>query len=214
MSSQKDITGEKFGRLTAIKFSHKNKNKLYWLFKCDCGNEKIVEKSKAISGHTKSCGCYSREKTSVVNSTHSMSKTRFYRIYRGIINRCYLSNWHCYEKYGANGITVCDRWLESFENFRDDMYESYLKHVEKFGEKNTSIDRINSDGNYEPDNCRWETLERQANNIKTNVFLEYNGQKKTIRDWEKHYNINSGTLWARLKNGWSIEKSLTKIIGE
>ena len=205
----KDITNIKYGKLTAIKFIKKagKRKKYYWLFRCECGKEECIIKETVTCGKKIMCNNCAKEVVRNSKITHNMSNTRFYRIYRGILNRCKLETWSGYKKYGAVGIDICERWLK-FKNFYDDMYISYLDHSKKHGEKNTTIDRINGNENYSPKNCRWLDYERQANNIKTNVFLEHNGEKKTIRDWEKALKMNSGTLWARLHRGWSIKRSI------
>lgn len=180
--------------LTPIKFINTEGRYNKWLFKCDCGNEIIKNMENVLRSHTKSCGCLLNKG----NLKHGLSNTRFYSIWAGIKNRCFCKGWETYKKYGGCGITVCNEWSK-FENFKNNMYKEYLEHVNKYGEKNTTIDRIDSKGDYRKDNCRWATYEKQANNIKTNIFYEYKGERKTIREWEKKYNIKRGTLWARLR---------------
>lgn len=173
-----DLTDKKFGRLTpicAVK-TDKHGNKI-WKAKCDCGNVVQVNSNSLHSGHVQSCGCLASE-TSIINGqsnvTHALSQTRFYEIWRKMKVRCINLQSPNYIYYGGRGIIVCDRWLK-FENFRDDMYESYLRHVEEFGEKNTSIDRFpNQKGNYEPSNCRWATNKEQARNKRnSSLSLDY-----------------------------------------
>jgi len=161
----KDLTGQKFGRLTAIKFSHINNKRTFWLFECDCGIKKVIRSDNVHKTNTRSCGCFRREinKLGIRNKTHTMSKTRFYYIWGGMKRRCLNKKHKSYKRYGGRGITVCSEWLK-FENFRDDMYKDYLKHFEKYGRKDTSIDRINNDGNYCKENCRWATHKEQSNN--------------------------------------------------
>ena len=175
-----DKTGKRFGRLVAIKIVGKSDNGArIWLCKCDCGKEHYVESCRLNKNGTKSCGCLSKEKLIDRSRTHGMTKTRIFSIWDGMKKRCLLPTNGGYKNYGARGIKVCERWLE-FQNFYDDMYESYLKHVEEFGEKNTSLDRIDVNGNYEPSNCRWATLEEQNNHRTNNRFIIYNGSKMTV----------------------------------
>lgn len=161
----KDISNKKFGKLTAISFSHKVGYIHFWNFICDCGKKHITSKISVMAGKAKSCGCSKTEISP--NFKHGLSTSRFFRIYNNIQTRCKYIKHKCYKNYGGRGIKCL--WT-SFEHFRDDMYDSYLKHVDKFGEKNTSIDRIDNNGNYCKDNCRWATRKEQSNNRK-NVII-------------------------------------------
>ena len=141
-----NITGQKFRRLTAVRFSHRKKDKYYWLFYCDCGKEKIILKSHVVGYLTKSCGCYNKERSrerGKRNRIHGMFGTRFYNVWIQIIKRTTNPKNQAYKNYGGRGIKICKRWLK-FINFRNDMYKSYLKHVEEFRERQTTIDRINN----------------------------------------------------------------------
>jgi len=157
-----DITGKKFGRLRVIKLHHGG-HQAFWLCKCDCGKETIVAKQDITSGHTTSCGCYHKERFLASITTHGMRHTNFYSKWAGIKQRCLNKNNKRFNEWGGRGIKICDRWLK-FENFRDDMYKSYQEHVEKHGIKQTSLDRINVNGDYEPSNCKWATWKEQFNN--------------------------------------------------
>jgi hypothetical protein len=171
-----DLTGKIFGKLTVLKLDCIRKQKTYWFCLCVCGGTKSVLRDSLQSGRTQSCGCIHKEQLSIRNTTvlkkHGMEKTSFYHIWSGILQRCNNPNSASYPNYGGRGVAVCKRWLK-FENFRDDMYASYLKHVvlhkdEGVG-RNTSIDRFpNKSGNYEPANCRWATQIEQQNNRRSN----------------------------------------------
>lgn len=185
MGKIKDITGKKFGRLTAIKFDHRNNTKYYWLFRCDCGKEKVLSTSNIIWGDVKSCGCLLRQQQEEWH-THGMSKTRFWSLWKSMKRRCLSKNINTYKYYGARGIKVCDRW-EKFENFRDDMYQSYLEHVKDFGESETTLDRRDNNEGYNKENCRWVTNNEQYSNRRNRktIMIDYNGKIQNLNVWKK-----------------------------
>lgn len=195
-----DLIGQKFGRLTVIGREKNNKDgRATWRCNCDCGNETIVLGKSLRNGNTRSCGCLHIE-TAATNGKkslrHGMKGTSFYNVWRNMKKRCFLKTNEGYKDYGGRGITVCDRWLV-FDNFKEDMYEEYLKHLKEYN-KDTSIDRINVNGNYEPSNCRWATMEVQSNNKRNNVILEYNEEKHTVAQWARILNMSQETLYTRI----------------
>jgi len=161
MAKAINISQQKFGRLTAVKFHHKNKKHHWWVFKCSCGNEIIHRKGDVVCGLLKSCGCFKKEIAKKLNYIHGLSGTRFYDIWIGILARTNNPNSTGYRYYGKKGIK--NLW-NNFIEFRKDMYKSYLQHCTKFGEKQTTIDRINVYGNYYKKNCRWVTWKEQQHN--------------------------------------------------
>lgn len=154
----RDISGQKFGRLTAIKPHHKaTYGHYFWEFKCDCGNIKITSSVHVKRGLVSSCGCLHLESV----RTHNRSKSRFYKTYCSAKTRCENSNTPAFHNYGGRGIKFI---FDSFEEFDKCLHDSYLKHVSEFGEDDTQLDRIDNNGNYEPSNLKWSTRKEQCNN--------------------------------------------------
>lgn len=197
-----DLIGQRFNRLVVIEEVGRNKQGfVMWHCKCDCGNEVDVSGSKLRNGNTKSCGCLIHDILVKRNTKHNMVGTRFYEIYACILKRCNNKNSKTYYYYGARGIKCL--W-SSFEEFRDDMYESYLDHVKEFGEKQTTLDRIDSNGNYSKENCRWATGKEQANNRGNGRYVTVDGECMTVAQASDRYGIKYTTIIGRLKNGKDI----------
>lgn len=195
-----DIIGIKYHFLTVIRRVRRIPNRTEWLCKCDCGNEKIIDGVHLKSGHSKSCGCYQKKIASTANSRHGFTRYNKipteYRIWSNMKKRC-TSNKHKYfYNYGGRGIKICERWSK-FENFLNDMGER--------PSKDHSIDRIDNDGNYEPNNCRWSTRKEQARNRRNNINISYKGRTKILLDWCTELNMNYRLVKDRIKNGWSIK---------
>jgi len=190
-----DLTGKKFGKLLVISQSSRAKNNsIRWLCKCDCGKEVIVQGGHLRSGHTTSCGC--------LQTKHNMTNTRLYGIWNGMINRCTNKNKSSYKYYGERGITFCPEWRE-FVNF----YNWAIKNG--YNEKLT-LDRINPNKNYSPENCRWASLKEQANNLRTNRKLTFNNETLTIAQWSEKLNIPHATITRRIDvYNWTVEKTLS-----
>ena len=195
------LIGERFGRLVVLQnVTTKGKTKL--LCKCDCGIEKIVRLDHLKGGLVVSCGCYQASITGDRSRTHGMSKTRLYRIWKGMRNRCYNKNTPGFELWGGRGITVCDSWQHFEPFFEWAVANGYTDEL--------SIDRIDNNGNYEPSNCRWANKTEQARNRRSNRMITFNGITKYISDWDKDIGSRkSGRVHARLEAGWSIEKAVT-----
>lgn len=139
---------------------------------------------------------------------HGMSNTRFYKIWSGIIKRCCNENSIAFKDYGGRGIKICDEWREDFINFKNDMYDSYLQHVEKYGEKNTTIERINVNGNYEKNNCGWATRTEQNNNNRRVQKYPYKGSLLTLAEICRLENKKYELIYNRIRRGWEFEKAL------
>ena len=208
MSKIIDLTGNKYGRLTVVSFSHLDKN-AYWNCICECGNKTKVTGNNIKRLKVVSCGCYKKEKVSRIMKKHGDTNTRFYRIWAKMLSRTTNKNECRYPDYGGRGVWVCERWT-NYQSFKEDMYDSYLNHVSVYGEKNTSIDRKDNDKGYNSDNCKWSTRIEQASNTRKNRFITYNGQKMTIAELSRKHGVTgpSAISW-RINNGWSLEKALT-----
>lgn len=204
-----DLLGQKFGRLKVQARVKDEKKPLYlWQCLCDCGTTKMVPTGKLKAGRTNSCGCLRREVAATRFASHLQSRTRFYKIWKGMESRCRVLGNYMTKNYGDRGIKVCERWHD-FAFFQADMKASYDAHVVKFGEQDTTIEREDNDKGYEPDNVRWATRAEQTRNQRTNKFITYEGQTYTIAEWARRLRMEVNTLARRLKSGWSIEKAFT-----
>jgi hypothetical protein len=195
MAKAKDYSGKRFGKLTVVercganlKFRH-----AIWKCICDCGKEVMLNAYKLK--RNKSCGCgeYIRK--------HNMSNTRQYIIWRNMISRCLNLKNKSYDRYGGRGITICDKW-HTFEGFWEDMQDSYFDRL--------TLDRIDFNGNYEKNNCRWANYYQQANNTSLNVKYELDGEFYTANELSRIYDIPTETLRSRLKSGMTTEEAISK----
>jgi len=188
MAKIQDLTGKKFNRLTVItRADNTSSGMTCWVCKCDCGKQKIVAGKHLKSGKIKSCGCYNHDALIKRNTKHGLTNTRLFRIWGNMKDRCYNPNKSNYCYYGGRGIVICEEWLDNFENFYNwAMSNGYKSHL--------SIDRINSNGNYEPANCRWITQKEQNNNRRDNKIITFNGETHTISEWADKLKINKHSL--------------------
>jgi hypothetical protein len=195
----KDITGQHFGTLTVLwRVGSKNHNTL-WLCQCECGKFVEVQRNYLISGHTKSCGCYYRETRHTISRTHGMRGTKIYNVWRIMKQRCCDPNNNSYKYHGARGIRVCEKW-QTFAGFYEDMGNGYASGL--------TIDRINNNGDYCKDNCKWSTVEEQNNNKRNNHYINFHGKTMTVAQAAKIYNIGYWVLYGRIRRGWRIEDAL------
>lgn len=197
-----DLTGMRFGRLSVIRDTGlRNKSgNVIWECECDCGNKLNILGTNLHRGLTKSCGCIRREKSRERMTKHGKTNTRLFRIWQHMLSRCYTTTDSKYYCYGARGIYVCEEWKDDFEAF-------YNWAINNGYSEDLSIDRIDNDKGYSPENCRWADDIIQARNKSTNRIIEYNGQKKCLSEWEEILGIRASVISKRLKRGWSVEKA-------
>lgn len=198
MGVVKDITGQKFGRLTALyKLHNYHKRATYWLCVCDCGNFTEVRGTNLRYGQTKSCGCLNTE----ICMKHGKSYTRIHRIWAGVKNRCHNTKNKDYQDYGGRGIAVCDEWRNDFMAFYNwSMANGY--------DDTLTIDRIDNNKGYEPNNCRWVNQKQQNRNRRSCLKYTINGVTKCLSEWVNIYHINYETARSRLKSDWTIQQAL------
>lgn len=199
---KENIISKQFGYLTVIRQEgtdgHYHKT---YLCRCVCGNERYLTKNKLIKG-TPSCGCMRYTTSASKRKTHGMSKTRIYHTWQDMKSRCYRKNNKDYGLYGGRGISVCDEWKNSFQIFHE------WAIANGYSEEST-IDRIDSNGNYEPSNCRWVSQKQQCNNISRNHLLTFEGVTRTMAEWAEIKGIPYTTLRARINTlHWDVEKAL------
>ena len=201
MGRFKDLTGLRFGKLTVVGRAESAANgRIQWTCKCDCGNHTVCMAYNLLNGHTQSCGCLHENGT---RTTHGMRRTRLYRIWSDMKSRCNNQNRPRYSDYGGRGIVVCEEWEQSFEAFSDwALANGYCDGL--------TIDRIDNDGDYRPENCRWITRHDQGSNKRNNNLLTLNGETKTISQWAKITGIDRRTIAKRKKLGWTDERALTE----
>lgn len=207
MRKKEDLIGKKFNNWVVISEAENINGMAMWKCKCSCGKEKNVYQKHLKSGSSKSCGCYrskiSSARMKLKNPTvrkHNMSNSRLYSVWSNMIQRCNNHNAKYYRIYGGRGIKVCNEWQE---------FNSFKEWALSNGYSDTlTLDRINVDGNYEPSNCRWITIQEQQYNKRTNHLITYNGKTQTVTEWADERGINRSTLFRRLEIGWCIGRAL------
>ncbi len=199
-----DLTGRPFGSLVVVKLAgkHPDGGKLYWELKCECGVVTYATTGNLLSGRTTSCGCKRLESISKALFKHGSCNTPEYSVYKGMIQRCYNERNKSYAYYGGRGIVVCERWLNSVENFLSDMG----KRPDGY-----TIERKDTNGNYEPGNCIWTTRGRQSRNKNNNIFAVVGGEKVLLKDHLKTVGRDYGAMLKKIKSGMMTSADLKAI---
>lgn len=204
-----DLCGKRFGRLLVVEKTSKRDHAggIMWLCKCKCGNYTYVSSHSLKTGHCKSCGCYkidvNRNQASTLFTKHGMRYTRLYNIWCSMKRRCFSPIASCYKNYGGRGITMCEEWNNDFMNF-------YTWAIENGYQDKLTIDRIDVNGNYCPENCRWLTWSEQANNKTNNHFVVYNNKRMTIKQLSVETGVKYSLLRSRIYKGWNIYDAINK----
>jgi hypothetical protein len=212
----KDITGQRFGKLVAIKLADKKGKQYRWLCQCDCGNQTLTFGFSLRMGQSKSCGCVAAEKSrqrwenptpemraaqsAKVKKTHQKSKHPTYQVWSDMRARCGKETHKWFSSYGGRGITVCDRWLHSFENFWEDIGQHWQQGLQ--------LGRIDNDKGYSPENCRWETPLQQQSNKSNNRFVETPNGKLTVAEAARQFGVSAGCIRHRITAGYATDQIL------
>lgn len=203
-----DLTGKRFGNLTVIEKSNNDKSDgALWKCRCDCGKEITTRSTYLLSGDTKSCGCRKTQSLLDRNVKHGHANNeRLYNIWKGMRSRCNNPNSYAYNNYGGRGVKICEEWND-YEKFRIWALSSGFR--ENKSGLICSIDRIDTNGNYCPENCRWVDIKTQCRNRRSNRLLEVDGEVKSIVEWSEEYGVPAKYIKARIdKLNWSAEDAV------
>lgn len=198
--------GKKIGRLLVLEQKDKNDKGYIWYCECDCGN--FVNRTTEYLTKQKekaSCGCHWSEKC----VKHGKTGIRLFNVWSSLIARCYDKNNKAYKNYGGRGIKVCEEWKNNFQSFYDWSYEN--GYDENAPQGKCTIDRVDNDGDYTPENCRWTTMKNQSNNKRSNIFVEINGSVKTLAEWSDFSGISRSTIKQRYHKGWNGEMLISPV---
>ncbi len=202
----KDLTGKTFGHWTVINYECTKDSHSYWQCQCKCGTVKLVNGPRLRQGRSTSCGCLRAERCRALSFKHGEAthgaETVEWKTWIGMLGRCVNPQHVNYKYYGARGIKVCERWKEWYEHFLSDMGRR--------PSRTHSIDRIDNDGDYCPENCRWATRREQNANRRNNKFLTALGKTQIMIEWERETGLGEATIRARLRRGWTPDKAVSE----
>lgn len=196
-----DLIQQQFGRLTVIERAPNHGKQVAWRCRCECGGDVVVDGIRLTRGVTKSCGCLRRETAHAQRNkrTHGLTGSTTYRAWRQMKARCLNVRHPAYPDYGERGITVCTRWLESFENFLADM---------GYKPDGLTLERRNNDGPYSPDNCYWATWMQQAQNRRSTRLATFAGETLCFAEWARRVGLSCSVFAGRIRRGWSMDRAL------
>ena len=198
-----DLVGQRFGRLVVTERVENSKDgQAKWKCKCDCGNDCIAFGNNLRRGHTTSCGCLNDEKRIKTHTTHGMSDSRIAQVFSHMKDRCNNPNNTRYASYGGRGIKICPEWMNDPESFYKWAYENGYREDAAYGED--TIERIDNNKGYSPENCRIAPIKEQCNNRRTNLFIEHNGERKTLAQWRDYFGMTQSKAYYYL-----VEKKYT-----
>lgn len=209
MSRLIDLTGQRFGRLSVIERSQRNRKAGHamWVCLCDCGQLCEVDGYRLRHGLTKSCGCLMLEWLHTPHRTHGQSDSRLYSIWRSMKGRCNCPTNKAHVDYGGRGICVCPEWDKAFEAFAAWALASGYRD-------DLTIDRIDVNAGYSPENCRWATAKEQGRNKRYNRKLHYLGEEKTLGEWAEETGVPVNLISSRFERGWSAERIFNEPVHE
>ena len=205
------VPGDRFGRLVVIEqaddyVTPSGKKYPRYLCKCDCGNTKLIDKTNLLKGKTLSCGCLQKERASAARKTHGDTDSRLYNVWCAMKRRCYNENVPEYPLYGGRGIFMCDEWRNDYGAFREWAVANGYDYNAPRGQ--CTIDRIDTNGGYAPENCRWVSQKEQMNNVRYNHREVYNGEEHTLAEWGEILDIDPQKILRRMNMGWSFQDAV------
>lgn len=192
-----DMTGQKFGRWTVLSLDETSTKPKYWFCVCECGTKRRVIGFTLRRGQSVSCGCYASEWSVKKHTRHGMYRHAAYSTWRAMHQRCTVPKNPGYPEYGARGIKICEKW-QTFEGFWEDMGPTWKEGL--------SIDRMENNGHYERNNCRWATAMEQGNNRRNNQMIPTPHGPMTVSDASRQFGINRNTIFRRIRDGWPRER--------